>query len=110
MIRVYTQIEQGTQWLQRYRGSKPLFACVLGFTDTGLIPGISAAGATPHDRQYTCLADAEFLVNGVRSHPKYPLPPLQLVKHHSSGLQQLPFPQLQFAWGRRWRLQRVGDR
>lgn len=76
MIRVYTQIEQGTQWLQRYRGSKPLFACVLGFTDTGLIPGISAAGATPHDRQYTCLADAEFLVNGVRSHPKYPLPPL----------------------------------
>ncbi len=76
MIRVYTQIEKGTQWLQRYRGSKPVFACVLGFTDTGLIPGISAAGATPQDRQYTCLADAEFLYNGVRSHPQYPLPPL----------------------------------
>jgi uncharacterized protein (TIGR00303 family) len=76
MIRVYTQLEQGNQWLQRYQGTKPVFACVLGFTDTGLIPGISAAGATPHDRQYTCLADAEFLINGVRSHPKYPLPPL----------------------------------
>lgn len=76
MIRVYTQLEQGTQWLQRYRGTKPVFACVLGFTETGLIPGISAAGATPRDRQYTCLADAEFLYNGVRSHPQYPLPPL----------------------------------
>ena len=76
MIRVYTQLEQGTQWLQRYRGIKPVFACVLGFTDTGLIPGISAAGATPSDRQYTCLADAEFLYNGVTSHPQYPLPPL----------------------------------
>ncbi len=76
MIRVYTGLEHGTQWLQRYKGSKPVFACVLGFTDTGLIPGISAAGATPRDRQYTCLADAEFLFNGVRSHPKYPLPPL----------------------------------
>lgn len=62
--------------MQRYQGTKPVFACVLGFTDTGLIPGISAAGATPQDRQFTCLADAEFLFNGVRSHPKYPLPPL----------------------------------
>ncbi len=77
MIRVYTQLAQGTQWLQRYRGSKPLFACVLGFTETGLIPGISAAGATPLDRQYTCLADAEFLFDGVKPHPQYPLPPLQ---------------------------------
>ncbi len=76
MIRVYTQLEQGTQWLQRYQGTKPVFACVLGFTDTGLIPGISAAGATPRDRQYTCLADAEFLYNGVQLNPKYPLPPL----------------------------------
>ena len=76
MIRVYTQLEQGMQWLQRYRGTKPVFACVLGFTDTGLIPGISAAGATPRDRQYTCLADAEFLYNGIKPHPQYPLPPL----------------------------------
>jgi len=40
------------------------------------MPGISAAGATPHDRQYTAIADAEFLVNGVRPHPVFALPPL----------------------------------
>lgn len=76
MIRVYSQIETGDRWLQRYLGSLPVFACVLGFTDTGLIPGISAAGATPEDRKYTCLADAEFLYNGACSQPQYPLPPL----------------------------------
>ncbi len=76
MISIYTQDRQAQQWLQRYRGRSPLFACVLGFTETGLIPGISAAGATPHDRQYTAIADAEFLVNGVQASPQYPLPPL----------------------------------
>jgi uncharacterized protein (TIGR00303 family) len=76
MIRIYTQIQQGEGWLQRYRGSQPLFACILGFTETGLIPGISAAGATPESRRYTAIADAEFLYYGPQSHPKYPLPPL----------------------------------
>ncbi|MGH2413947.1 MAG: nicotinate mononucleotide-dependent phosphoribosyltransferase CobT, partial [Microcystaceae cyanobacterium] len=76
MIQIYTQLEQGQRWLQRYQGCSPLFACVLGFTATGLIPGISAAGATPADRQYTAIADAEFLLNGVQPHPQYPLPPL----------------------------------
>lgn len=77
-IRVYTQISQGQAWLERYRGKRPIMACVLGFTETGLIPGISAAGATPTDRRYTAIADAEFLVNGVQSQPRYPLPPLHL--------------------------------
>lgn len=77
MIRVYTQIQQGQEWLQRYRGCSPVFACVLGFTATGLIPGISAAGRTPEDRQYTAIADAEFLYNGPQPHPQYALPPLQ---------------------------------
>jgi uncharacterized protein (TIGR00303 family) len=53
-----------------------VLACVLGFTATGLIPGISAAGATPSDRQVTAIADAEFLINGPQPHPRYPLPPL----------------------------------
>jgi uncharacterized protein (TIGR00303 family) len=48
----------------------------LGFTETGLIPGISAAGATPHDRRYTALADAEFLYHGPGYPSHYPLPPL----------------------------------
>lgn len=76
MIRVYTQVEQGRSWLRRYRGCKPAFACVLGFTATGLIPGISAAGSTPQDRQYTAIADAEFLHNGPLPKPLCALPPL----------------------------------
>ncbi|MEH2199092.1 nicotinate mononucleotide-dependent phosphoribosyltransferase CobT [Nostoc sp.] len=75
-IRIYTQKEQGEEWLQRYRGCLPVFACVLGFTETGLIPGISAAGRTPEDRKYTACADAEFLYYGPEHKAQYPLPPL----------------------------------
>ena len=78
MISIYTQHRQAEKWLQRYQGRSPLFACVLGFTETGLIPGISAAGATSVDRQYTAIADAEFLINGVQPRPRYPLPPLSV--------------------------------
>lgn len=76
MIRAYTEVEKSQKWLAKYRGKKPIFTCTLGFTATALIPGISAAGATPADRQYTAIADAEFLVNGPQNHPQYPLPPL----------------------------------
>lgn len=76
MIPIYTQIQQGNRWLNQYRGKRPAFACVLGFTETGLLPQVSAAGATPEDRRYTAIADAECLVNGIQPHPKYPLPPL----------------------------------
>ncbi len=76
MIHIYTQIKRGEEWIARYRGLSSIFACVLGFTDTGLIPGISAAGRTPEDRKYTACADAEFLYYGLRKKPKYPLPPL----------------------------------
>jgi len=78
MIKISTQLRQGHRWLQQYQGRSPVFACLLGFTATGLIPGISAAGAQPSDRQYTAIADAEFLLNGVGSQPQYPLPPLQV--------------------------------
>lgn len=78
LIAIYTQEQTARSWLDRYRGKKPHFACVLGFTETGLIPGISAAGATPSDRQVTAIADAEFLVNGVQPNPKFPLPPLHV--------------------------------
>jgi uncharacterized protein (TIGR00303 family) len=75
-IQTYIQFQQGQTWLQRYVNKRPTVACVLGFTETGLLPGISAAGATPNDRQFTAIADAEFLVNGVQPNPAYPLPPL----------------------------------
>ncbi|NJR64888.1 MAG: TIGR00303 family protein [Leptolyngbyaceae cyanobacterium CRU_2_3] len=77
MIRAYSQVERAKAWMRRFRGTAPAFACVLGFTETGLIPGISAAGATPHDRQYTAVADAEFLLLGVHADTQYPLPPLK---------------------------------
>ena len=76
MIKIYTEIERGQNWLERHQKSCPIFALVLGFTETGLIPGISTAGATPEDRKYTAIADAEFIVKGVSPHPRYPLPPL----------------------------------
>lgn len=50
---------------------------MLGFTATCLLPRISAAGLTPRDRQFTALADGEFLARGVQPDYRYPLPPLQ---------------------------------
>ncbi len=76
MIYIYSQLNRGQRWLKRYQGKNPTFACILGFTATGLIPGISAAGATPQAREYTAIADAEFLATGGRSKPQYPLPHL----------------------------------
>jgi NaMN:DMB phosphoribosyltransferase len=77
-IQVYTQNDQAKNWLETYQGKRPVVACVLGFTETGLIPEISAAGATPADRQFTAIADAEFLVNGAQPNPQYGLPPLHV--------------------------------
>lgn len=76
MIKIYTQLAQGQDWLRNHRHCLPVFACILGFTETGLIPGISAAGATPESRKLTAIADAEFLVRGVVEQYRYPLPPL----------------------------------
>jgi uncharacterized protein (TIGR00303 family) len=74
MIKIYTQHQKANTWLETYCGKQPVFACVLGFTETGLILNISAAGATPEDRKYTAIADAEFLATG--ANPNFPLPPL----------------------------------
>ena len=76
MIYVYSQLQSGFRWLRQYSGTNPSFACILGFTATGLIPGISAAGATPQDREYTAIADAEFLAQGVQLNYQHPLPML----------------------------------
>ncbi|WP_017294641.1 nicotinate mononucleotide-dependent phosphoribosyltransferase CobT [Geminocystis herdmanii] len=75
-IKIYTEIEKGKQWLEKYSGCLPIFTCTLGFTNTALLEGISTAGKTSESRRYTALADAEFLVNGVASNPVFPLPPL----------------------------------
>jgi uncharacterized protein (TIGR00303 family) len=77
-IKIYTAKEQGIKWLHKYTGKTPIFSCILGFTETALIEGISTAGATPESRLYTAVADAEFLVNGVQPHPHFALPPLHV--------------------------------
>lgn len=63
-------------WLHRHHGQPWQLACVLGFTETALIPGISAAGKTPEDRRRTAIADAEFFYHGLGPSPSQALPPL----------------------------------
>ena len=75
MVRVYTRPDRGHAWLRQVQGKCPRLALVLGFTETALLPGISAAGATPNHRRYTALADTEFLIKGPSAQPTYPLPP-----------------------------------
>ena len=74
MVKAYTQLDRAADWIRRYGDKKPIFVGALGFTETALIPGISAAGKTPEDRSRTAHADAEFLANGVCDRVTYPLP------------------------------------
>lgn len=74
---LYGYDRRGQAWIHRYRGCSAHLICTLGFTATGLVPHISAAGKTPNDRRYTALADAEFLIKGITAQNyQYPLPPL----------------------------------
>ncbi len=54
----------GKAFLNRLRGRKPLFLCVIGVTETAKIPGISAAGENPDLTDYTPPADVELLLLG----------------------------------------------
>ncbi len=64
------------QWITVWKkAAKNLtFLLVLAGTKTSEVDGISAAGSTPYLRRYTALADAEFLLKGPLSSPKWPLP------------------------------------
>ncbi|MGB3790893.1 MAG: TIGR00303 family protein [Phormidesmis sp.] len=66
MIRICAEgtLKESHTWLSRYRDKKPLFVCILSFTETALIPDISAAGNTPQDRLITAAADGEYLLQG----------------------------------------------
>ncbi len=55
-IKIYTEIDKGRQWLEKYSGCLPIFTCTLGFTNTALLKGISTAGKTSESRRYTALA------------------------------------------------------
>ena len=52
---------KGRAFLRRINGKNPLFACVIGVTETAKISGISAAGKDPKLTDYTPPADVELL-------------------------------------------------
>lgn len=62
--KAYTQSAKGSHWCQLVQTKNPIFIGCFGFTETALIPGISAAGATPEQRRFTAIADAEVLLYG----------------------------------------------
>jgi uncharacterized protein (TIGR00303 family) len=51
--------ERGRAFAARWRGLRPAFWCVLGHTETCLLPGLSAAGISEELRPLTPAADAE---------------------------------------------------
>ncbi|MFW6111209.1 MAG: nicotinate mononucleotide-dependent phosphoribosyltransferase CobT [Thermoproteota archaeon] len=67
---------QAENFLDRIKGQKPLFICSIGTTETGKIPGISAAGKLPELTDYTPSADVELLLLGeCRCIPQVPVTP-----------------------------------
>ena len=55
---------------------RPLFVCIISNTDTGKIPGLSAAGTTPELTDYTPGADAELVeTNRIITMPELPEAP-----------------------------------
>ncbi len=77
MAMIRTCAGDPSAWLTQYQIRKPLFACILSFTETGMVRHISAAGTTPQARRYTALADGELLSGGLSGgHSHHPLPPL----------------------------------
>jgi len=55
---------EGEAFLRGLEGKKPLYVCVIGTSETGKIPGLSAAGANPELTDYTPPADVELLLHG----------------------------------------------
>ena len=51
-------------FLEEIEGKNPLFICTIATTETGKIPGLSAAGANPDFTDFTPPADAELLLLG----------------------------------------------
>jgi uncharacterized protein (TIGR00303 family) len=59
-----------------FKPQRPLFLCVISNTDTGKIPGISAAGTSPELTDYTPGADAELVeTNKIITMPELPEAP-----------------------------------
>ncbi len=69
--------DRGRALAVRWRGLRPVFWCVLGHTETCLVPGLSAAGISEELRPLTPAADAEVVHLGeARCLPLLPSHPL----------------------------------
>jgi NaMN:DMB phosphoribosyltransferase len=69
--------QRGRAFAARWRGLHPAFWCVLGHTETCLVPGLSAAGVSEQLRSFTPAADAEVVHLGeARCLPLLPSHPL----------------------------------
>ncbi len=64
IIKVHVPEETHSDFLDRLLQLPPLFTCTIASTETALIPGVSAAGASPELIPYTAAADVEALVYG----------------------------------------------
>ena len=49
---------------EKFRTRNPIFVCVISYTETSQVPGITFAGANPDLIKYTPAADSEFLYHG----------------------------------------------
>ena len=56
--------ENNRDFLDRCQQLPPFFICTIASTETALIPGVSAAGASPELIPYTAAADVEAIVYG----------------------------------------------
>jgi uncharacterized protein (TIGR00303 family) len=56
--------KKGKRFVRKLLGKAPTFVCTIGNTETGKIPGISAAGANPQITDFTPAADIELLYFG----------------------------------------------
>ncbi|MBN2810118.1 MAG: TIGR00303 family protein, partial [Deltaproteobacteria bacterium] len=56
--------QSSCNFLQDCRKAEPLFTCTIASTETALIPGVSAAGASPELIPYTAAADVEAIIHG----------------------------------------------
>ena len=50
--------------IDKFHTTNPIFVCVISYTETCQVPGITFAGANPDLIKYTSPADAEFLYHG----------------------------------------------
>jgi uncharacterized protein (TIGR00303 family) len=50
--------------IETFRTKNPIFVCVISYTETSQIPGITFAGANPDLIKFTPAADSEFLYHG----------------------------------------------